>query len=180
MKELFKKYRTVVQFIILFLGTYLLLGVVYSLYLKASASGYFFPDYLSNLVANQSRAVLEFLGYTSTLKPNILEQGISLTINNAYSVSIVEGCNSASVIILFVAFIIAFAENFKKTLLFLLAGAVLIYSVNLLRIVILIIALYKFPQYENVLHSVVFPGIIYSVVFVLWMIWVKMLKSNTP
>jgi exosortase family protein XrtF len=178
LKKLIKKYRTVVRFVSLFLGTYLLLGIVYSNYLKASASGGFFPDYISNLVANQSRAVLESWGYTSSLKPNMLEQGMSLTIDNAYTVIIVEGCNSVSVIILFVAFIIAFAENFKKTFLFLLAGAVLIYSVNLLRIVILVVALYKFPQYENVLHSVVFPGIIYSVVFILWMVWVRLLKPT--
>ena len=102
-----------------------------------------------------------------------------LTIDNSYTVSIVEGCNSISVIILFVAFIVAFAENFKKTVLFILAGAVLIYIVNLLRIAILVVALYKYPQYENVLHSVVFPGIIYSLVFILWMIWVRMLKPNS-
>ncbi|MCZ4318124.1 exosortase family protein XrtF [Aequorivita viscosa] len=178
MKELFKKYRTVVRFVLLFLGTYLLLSIVYSFYLKASASGGFFPDYISNLVANQSKAVLKSIGYASSLTPNTIEQGMSLTINNTYTVSIVEGCNSVSVIILFVAFIIAFAENFKKTLLFLLAGSVLIYSVNLLRIVILVVALYKFPQYENVLHSVVFPGIIYSEVFILWMVWVKLIKTN--
>jgi exosortase family protein XrtF len=103
-----------------------------------------------------------------------------LTIDGNYTVNIVEGCNSISVIILFVAFIIAFAENLKKTVLFLFAGAVLIYIVNILRIAILTVALYKYPQHENILHSVVFPGIIYSMVFVLWMVWVRMLKPNSP
>jgi exosortase family protein XrtF len=80
---------------------------------------------------------------------------------------------------LFVAFVIAFAEKFKKTVLFLFAGAVLIYIVNIVRIAILTVALYKYPQYEDILHSVVFPGIIYSMVFILWMVWVRMLKPNS-
>lgn len=178
MKELFKKYKTVVRFVVLFLSTYLLLSVCYAVYLKFSVSNNYFPDFATNIVAKQSSAVLEAFGYSSILQPDSLEQGMLLTIDNEYTVSIVEGCNSISVIILFAAFVIAFAENFKKTFLFLFAGAVLIYIVNLLRIAILVVALYKVPQYENMLHSVVFPGIIYSMVFVLWMLWVRMLKPT--
>ena len=161
------------------MGTYLLLSVGYSFYLTTSGDGNYFPDFVTNLVALQSAAVLESVGFTSSLTPDLMEKSMLLTIDNSYTVSILEGCNSISVIILFVAFIVAFAENFKKTVLFILAGAVLIYIVNLLRIAILVVALYKYPQYENVLHSVVFPGIIYSLVFILWMIWVRMLKPNS-
>lgn len=178
MKELFKKYKIVIRFIVLFLGTYLLLSMGYALYLNVSENGNYLPDFVTNLVAKQSNAVLETFGFTSILWPDSLEQGMLLTIENTYTVSIVEGCNSISVIILFMAFIIAFAENFKKTILFLFAGAVLIYSVNLLRIAFLVVALYKYPQYENVLHGVVFPGIIYSMVFIMWMVWVWMLKPK--
>lgn len=163
---------------ILFLGTYLVLGFLYSIYLKASENGAYFPDYITNLGANQSAMLLDGFGYNSTLWKDSLSQGMLLTIDNKYTVSIVEGCNSISVIILFVAFIIAFAEKFKKTILFLFAGAVLIYIVNIIRIAILTVAFYKYPQYEGVLHSVVFPGIIYSLVFILWMVWVWMLKPN--
>ncbi len=163
----------------LFMGSYLLMSVLYGLYLKVSENGNYFPDFVTNLVAKQSSAVLDAFGYNSILVPDSIAQGMLLTIDNKYTVNIVEGCNSISVIILFIAFIIAFAENFKKTLLFLFAGVVLIYIVNLLRIAILTVALYKYPQYENLLHSVVFPGIIYSMVFILWMIWVRMLKPNS-
>ncbi|MBG42571.1 MAG: exosortase family protein XrtF [Aequorivita sp.] len=179
MKKLLEKYKTVIRFVVLFMGSYLLMSVLYGLYLKVSENGNYFPDFVTNLVAKQSSAVLDAFGYNSILVPDSIAQGMLLTIDNKYTVNIVEGCNSISVIILFIAFIIAFAENFKKTLLFLFAGVVLIYIVNLLRIAILTVALYKYPQYENLLHSVVFPGIIYSMVFILWMIWVRMLKPNS-
>jgi exosortase family protein XrtF len=179
LKDLFKKYKTVIRFVVLFVGTYLVLSVLYSVYLKASYDGKFYPDFFTNLVAKQSNAVLSGIGYVSSLEPSKSDPGMLLTIANNYNVNIVEGCNSISVIILFVSFIIAFAEKFKKTFLFLLAGMVLIYTVNIFRIVFLTIALYKYPQYEDVLHSVVFPAIIYGIVFILWMGWVRMLKLGT-
>lgn len=160
------------------MGTYLLLSILYALYLKVSVNAGYFPDYFTNLVARQSGAILDGFGYSSDLSPYEIDDGILLSIDNRYSVSIVEGCNSISVVILFVSFIIAFAESFKKTLLFLFAGAVLIYVVNILRIAILVALLYKFPEYEHILHGVIFPGIIYSMVFILWMVWVRMLKAS--
>lgn len=160
------------------MGAYLLLSVLYSLYLNASIGSEYFPDYFTNLVARQSDALLQSFGYHSFLALHQLHNSVLLTIDNRYSVSIVEGCNSIGIIILFVSFIIAFAENLKKTLLFLFAGAVLIYVVNLFRIAILVVLLYRFPQYDHILHSVVFPGIIYSMVFILWMLWVRMLKPK--
>src|SRR5690606_243042 len=111
------------------MGTYLLLSFFYATY------------FITNLVAKQSNDLLEGVGYKSTLRPDNLGEGVFLTIDNSFTVVIVEGCNSVSVIILFIAFIIAFAEKFKKTFLFLFAGSVLIYTVNILRIAILVVAI---------------------------------------
>ena len=78
------------------------------------------------------------------------------------------------------SFIISFAEKFKKTTFFLFAGGLLIYIVNLFRIAILTIMYYEFPEYQETLHNIVFPAIIYGMVLLLWMIWVRMLpKTNT-
>ena len=178
MKALLKKYKSVVLFIVLFLGTYLILSTIYSFYLKASVSSGFYPDYITNLVARQSAAILDALGYLIVMEEYEGRVGMLIIIENAYAVNIVEGCNSASVIILFVSFVISFAEKFKKTVIFLLAGAVLIYIVNLLRIVLLTVAAYKFPEYQEMLHSVVFPAIIYGMVFILWIVWVRMLNDK--
>lgn len=180
MIKLFQKYKTVFRFVILFLGPYLLLGILYSLYLKSSIGGPYFPDYITNLVAMQTATVLEGFGFNPVLRPGTLQEGMFLTIENQYSVRIVEGCNAISVIILFVAFVIAFAEGIKKTLIFLLAGTVLIYVVNIFRIAALTVALYRFPEYDDFLHSVVFPGVIYGMIFILWMVWVRMLKPHRP
>lgn len=91
---------------------------------------------------------------------------------------IVEGCNSISVIILFLSFVIAFKGNITKTILFILAGGGVIYLTNLFRIVILLVGFYEIPEYRSFLHTIVFPLIIYGMVFVMWMIWVTKLADK--
>jgi len=168
----------VIRFVLLFLGTYILLTILYGLYLEYAGSDARTADGVTQLVAKQSTAILSELGYEAAIVPHESEPSMKLYVKGTYLAQIVEGCNSVSICILFVAFIVAFAERFKKTLLFILAGVVLIYSVNLLRIVLLTIALYKYPEYEQSLHGIVFPAVIYGMVFLLWMAWVRMLKPK--
>ncbi len=179
MKELFKKYKSVVRFVVLFMGTYLLLSILYSVYLNVSTEGENDPDPITRLVGKQSNSVLTGWGFKSELIPRGEAPSLTIRFKDRDVGEIVEGCNSVSVIILFVAFIIAFAENFKKTALFILGGAVLIYGINILRIAILSVALFYYPSYEKLLHSIIFPGIIYGLVFILWMAWVRTLKLET-
>lgn len=179
MKTLFVKYKTVVRFILLFLGSYLLLTFLYSLYLGYSENGLYYPDFFTNLVAKQSNAVLQALGYNGAVKPEPTGPFMGLYINDIFLASVVEGCNAISIIILFVAFIISFAQKFKKTLLFIFAGIALIYAVNILRIALLTIALYHYPEYTEFLHQIVFPAIIYGMVFLLWLFWVRNVSVKT-
>jgi exosortase family protein XrtF len=177
-KDLFLKYKSVIRFVLLFLGSYLILTGLYALYLHLSRAGSYPPDFITNLVARQSSTLIGNFGYNAAVVPHQAQPIMKLFVEGQYLARVVEGCNAVSIIILFIAFVIAFAENFRKTVLFLFAGAVLIYAVNVVRIAILAISLYKYPEYENLLHGVVFPGIIYGMVFLLWMLWVRMLSQK--
>ena len=152
----------------------------YKMYLDYSEDSKYFPDFVTSLVAKQSRYLLETLGYEAQITPHPNEASMKLIINNKFVARIIEGCNSISVIILFVSFIIAFATRFKTTLFYLLFGSVLIYIVNLLRVVILSIGLFNYPWRREILHSVIFPLIIYGLVFLLWMFWVNRFANLKP
>lgn len=164
---------------LLFLGTYLLLTFLYSLYLRYSESGAYYPDFFTNLVAKQSNEVIRALGYHATVKTDLPGSSMGLYINDVFLARVVEGCNAISIIILFVAFIISFAQKVKKTVLFIFAGIALIYAVNILRIALLTIALYHYPEYTDFLHQIVFPAIIYGMVFLLWLFWVRQISVKT-
>lgn len=178
LKALFIKYKSVIRFVVLFLGTYLVLSVIYSFYLDFSKSGDYYPDFVTNLVAKQSSELISGFGYDAEVIPHETETSMKLIVNKVFLARIVEGCNAISIMILFTAFIVSFAERFKKTVLFILAGVVIIYSVNVVRIAILTIALYEYPEYSETLHGVIFPAIIYGMVFLLWMLWVRMLTKT--
>lgn len=178
MRKLFIKYKGVLTFLFLFLGTYTVLSIAYGLYLAASRGGGYPPDFITHIVAKQSSAVIGSFGFDAAIQPHARQPSMELFVNNTYLARIVEGCNAISILILFTSFVIAFSQSFKKTALFLLAGMALLYAVNILRIAILAIALYKYPEHEHFLHGVVFPALIYSMVFLLWLLWVRMLAPK--
>ncbi|WP_298902406.1 exosortase family protein XrtF [uncultured Psychroserpens sp.] len=173
MKALLVKYKSVVKFILTFLSVYFVLTLAYKYYLDFSDGSKYYPDYMTNLVAQQSESLLNTFGYETVLKPHENELSMKLIVRGKFVARVVEGCNSISVVIMFISFIIAFAGTFKSTFIYILAGSALIYSVNLFRIAILSIGLYNYPWREDFLHHVIFPLIIYGMVFLLWMFWVK-------
>ncbi len=173
LRALLTKYKLVLRFIITFVMVYGILTFAHKLYLDFSDGTKYYPDYMTHLVGIQSQTLLNGLGYEILIEPHPDEPSLMVFVNQKYLARIIEGCNSLSVIILFISFVIAFADGFKKTLLYIFAGSVLIYGVNLIRIVILTIGLYNYPWREEELHTVIFPLIIYGMVFLLWMFWVR-------
>ncbi len=132
-----------------------------------------YPDYVTNLVARQSQSLIESFGYDTNIRPHPKAASMKLIINKKYVAQVVEGCNSLSVIILFVSFIIAFAGKFKPTFFYIIAGSILIYVVNLARIAVISVGLFHYPWRKEILHNAIFPLIIYGMVFLLWMFWVN-------
>ncbi|MGB3776546.1 MAG: exosortase family protein XrtF [Leeuwenhoekiella sp.] len=172
MIELIGKYKSVLWFILTFLGTYIVLTFIYGWYLQNENSLVYYPDFITHHVAEQCNGLLNFIGYKANIEPHPDEAAMKLMVNGRFLARVVEGCNSISVIILFLAFVISFFNGIKKTLLFIILGSISIYIINIIRIVILTVAIYEYPEYTEILHSIVFPGIIYGFVFLLWLYWI--------
>lgn len=175
-----QKNKAVIQFLLVFFGSYLLLAVSYKLYLEYYASSEIIPDPITTLVALQSEAILQTIGYDTFTIPYLKNESIRLALNNRFVVRVNEGCNGISVLILFTSFVLAFFSGWKKTILFLFAGTVLIYVLNILRIVLITMGIYHYPQYTDLLHDILFPVFIYGVVFSLWIVWVKQYRNPHP
>jgi exosortase family protein XrtF len=60
----------------------------------------------------------------------------------------------------------------KATVFFTLFGTVFIYVINVLRIALLSVLVYQYPNKIGILHNLVFPAIIYGTIFMLWVLWV--------
>ncbi len=161
------------------MGSYFIFSIFYNAYLTFFESSNYYPDFFTHLVAVQSEAVIESFGYTSKIRIHPTEPSLQLYVNDVFLARIVEGCNSISIIILFTSFILSFFAKFKITFLYIFSGAVLIYIANILRIVILAVGIYEYPQYTSFLHTIVFPLIIYGTVFILWVFWVRLFSKTT-
>lgn len=153
--------------------SYLILTFLYQFYLNSFDSSSLEVDAITEIVSVQTQQTIELFNYNSHLEPHPKQNSNMLFVEGKNVARVVEGCNAISVIILFIAFVIAFKGNWKKTGLFILAGSILIYLLNIIRIALIAIALYHYPQHEHLLHGVIFPLFIYGVVFLLWVIWVN-------
>ena len=173
MKNLLLQYKPFLLFLGKFIVSYLILTFIYQTYLNRFDSKNAEVDSFTQLVANQSKTVLSWFDSNSFTMPHLREPSVKLFYKGKYISRIIEGCNALSVIILFISFVIAFTGKLKKTILFIMFGSIIIHILNVGRIALLCVALYHFPQYEHLLHGVVFPLVIYGVVFLLWVIWVN-------
>ncbi|RXP52957.1 exosortase family protein XrtF [Lutibacter sp. HS1-25] len=174
-----KSNKLIVIFLIKFFGTYALLFLMYSYYLKnTQKTGEVFAcSPITKTVAKQTVFILNNVGYNARVEQHTNEISMKLFVNNAYISRVIEGCNAISIIILFISFIVAFSNKFVITALYILFGSLIIYFVNIVRIAIISIAYFEFPQYETILHDLVFPSIIYGITFLLWFIWVRQFSN---
>lgn len=169
-----KNQRSIVLFLVKFFLSYFLLFVIYSTYLQKTQSKVdgFACSPITVQVANHTSSTLSFFGVDNTIQQHEKELSVKLMVKEQYTARVIEGCNSVSIIILFLAFIFAFSGPIKATVLYGLIGSVLIYIVNVLRIAFLTVMLYKYPEKQMLLHNLIFPAIIYGFTFLLWVIWV--------
>jgi exosortase family protein XrtF len=168
-----KKYRPFLLFLAKFFLTYVLVTAAYQFFLSRYDEKKFELDPITESVGAQTIGVLSVFDANAKLEHHPSQPSIKLFYNGEYVARIIEGCNAVSVMILFAAFVVAFSGKWKHTLWFILGGCILIHILNVGRIALLCSAIFHFPKQKDLLHGVVFPLFIYSVVFILWVIWVN-------
>lgn len=147
------------------IGLYLLWFLGYEHYLAPAGR---LDAALTQNLAQVSAAVLRLLGFTVTVTgqdpPLIhLAQHPVLFIGNA--------CNGLVLYALFSGFIVAFPGPVRRKLWFIPAGLVLLYSLNVLRIVGLCLNVQYFPSTVDFNHHYTFALVVYAAIFGLWMWW---------
>ena len=100
-------------------------------------------------------------------------------IDGAHPIWIGSPCNALTLFMFFALFVIAFPGSVKKKLWFIPLGIIIIHIANVLRVIALAIINFYAPQYIEFNHTYTFTFLVYSIIFLLWMWWVKSsLKEN--
>lgn len=173
MRELWKTYRPFLTFLGVFLGVYVVLSVLYNFYIGSFAAHENQTDTFTIWVSSQTEFLLQKMGYDAFVVYDAGEAWSRLHLEGKYIARIVEGCNAISVMILFVSFIFAFKGSVKATAVYIVSGIVLIHVLNIFRIAFFCLGLRFYPEYRDIMHDLIFPLVIYGIVFVLWIVWVQ-------
>jgi exosortase family protein XrtF len=171
LKKYLQQFKPFLVFISTFFAAYIILTLVYRLYLNNFETNDI--DGITNIVGQNVDQLMRLFNCNVKIVKSISNPSLQLWYNNKYTLRIIEGCNAVSVIILFISFITAFSGKLKTTICFILFGVFLIYVLNIIRIALLAVLLFRFPEKEHILHGVLFPLIIYGLVFILWVFWVN-------
>jgi len=173
LKEYIIQFKPFLLFLSKFLVSYLVLTFLYQTFLNKYDIKNYEVDSITQLIAEQSSQILSLFDNNSFIVPNLVEPSVKLYYHGKWVARIIEGCNAISVIILFISFVLAFTGRIKQMIIFILSGTIIIHVFNILRIVLLSMAIFHYPKSQHFLHGVIFPLFIYGVVFGLWVIWVN-------
>lgn len=171
MRKYLLQFKPFLIFIGTFFTAYIALTVAYKFYLNSLRADE--VDAVTNWVGRNVEQLLLLFDYDIKVQKSFASPWLEVWFNNQNIIRIVEGCNAVSVTILFVSFVLAFSGKLKATLLYILFGIVFIYILNVIRIALLTVLLFHFPEKSHFLHGVLFPLAIYGSVFLLWVVWVN-------
>ncbi len=168
---MFSDFKPVLKVLLRFIIFYVVMVFAYQLYLNQYQNSGLDP--FSTWVMKQTDFLQNLMGYPSQMVEGRPEEETTwFFVSGNYVSRMVEGCNAASVMILFLSFVFAFYKG-AKTFLFVALSLIALHIMNVLRIAGLNILLVEFPQYSKIGHDYLFPAIIYGSVVILWLIWIK-------
>jgi exosortase family protein XrtF len=170
-----KDYKQIVIFLAKFVGIYLIGNILYGLFIEYYYPG---PDPITLWTSRNVAFILKLLQEPIFLFTETASPYVSFLRGSASVIRVFEGCNGINVAIVYIAFLFAFKGSLKQTLVFLLLGLLVIYVSNLVRVSLLYGVAIRFPSTLYFFHKYLFTGILYLVVFILWYLWIRQIKSR--
>jgi exosortase family protein XrtF len=170
-----QEFKPAIIFLVKFIALYLIGNVAYGLYITYFSP---YPDPVTSWVTEQSSGILHLLGYNTETSIQIGKPNVLVSLEGKSIIAVFEGCNGLNVMIIFVAFLIAFGPLGKKILWFIPAGLIVVHLANLFRIIILFFIALSYPDYLYFLHKYFFTAFLYLIVFVFWYFWVSRMQPT--
>jgi exosortase/archaeosortase family protein len=121
-----------------------------------------------NLLISPLAWILKMLGYAVSTNSPVIWIGSS-------AIRIFTACLGIQIMIGYVSLILGFPG--KKKLLFLIIGILVIYLLNIGRMISILLTIEKYPAIVNISHEI-FTYLSYIVIIALYYIWVKKYSSS--
>ena len=126
-------------------------------------------EYLIHFLVQLSAKILCFFGNVITLNEGSFSH--TIVMDGKYSVFVSPNCDALSVVAVFIIVTLSFSGRKKALLYFIPFGAMVIETINLLRIVGLSLIHRFYPGWLKFNHDYTFTIVVYAVVILLWWWW---------
>jgi len=148
---------------------YLFLYIIYQFIVKRYT--YYDQKFIGSIIQTVN-FLLEKIGYnTFTVLQDRDYQVVGIDGSNGVWVG--SNCNAITLFSLFSVFIIAYPGKTKTKLWYIPLGILCIHILNIVRVIALVLIANYAPKFLNFNHTYTFTFLIYSFIFLLWMIWVN-------
>jgi len=171
----YEEFKPSIFFLLKFLGLYVLGNVLYGMFVHAWYPG---VDPVTAWVTNQTSDVLTLLGWTTSVEEKTLKATANIMYEGRAILAVFEGCNGLNVMVIYVAFLVAFGPYTKRLLWFIPMGLLLVHVFNIGRIFLLFFVSIQLPRFMYFTHKFFFTAILYIVIFILWVVWIRLTKSE--
>ena len=163
-----KQNKKAILFVVSMLGIYLALQFLYDYVISPNTE---VDSKLIGLIISQSESILQVLGF-ELLAPNPIYTA-HMGIKDTVGVVIGNPCDGLSLFILFTSFLVVFNGKWWFKIIYILLGIGLIHILNVLRVVALALIVKYSPESLDFHHSYTFTLFIYSIIFLVWMLRIK-------
>ena len=168
MKAVFKQ-NAFIRFVFTAGFLYLILYFIYQFIVKKYT---FYDQKFIGSIIYVANFILKGIGYTTfTVLQDRDYQTIGIDGSNG--VWIGSNCNAITLFSLFSVFIIAYPGRIKDKLWFIPLGILVIHFLNIMRVIALVLIARYYPHTLNFNHTYTFTFLVYSIIFLLWMVWVN-------
>lgn len=177
-----KEFKPTILFLVKFFGIYFGFSFLYGLYISnyenADSPE---TDPITRFVTFNCTNTASLFGYTPEV---VLDDHLnweseeeqtydSVLIEGMYAISVEEGCNGINIMILFMAFVVAFGGKLLNMLIFIPAGLLFIHLSNIARLFLLLVLNVEWgAQAFHFFHKYGFTAVIYLSILFLWYLWV--------
>lgn len=168
-KKLTPQDKFISTFILKGVGLYLLWYMLYDNWLLKDG---WVDHFLINHLVKSTAYILKMLGYT------VFMYADAVGVDGSHGVLIGAPCNGLSLFALFAGFIIIFPGKWLYKVIYIPIGIFIIHAINIIRLVGLALVAFFNPDSMEFNHKYTFTVIVYSIIFLLWIIWVNKFASK--
>lgn len=179
---MWKEFKPTILFLVKFFVIYLLFFGLYGFFIEQyDTADPPAADPITHLITRNCAWAAGVMGYESTIVFNdhLNYEGAnevtydSMWMDGIYAISIEEGCNGINIMILFMAFVVAFGGKLLNMLIFIPSGLIFIHLANIARLMLLCLLNVEYSgRAFHFFHKYGFTAVLYVAILILWYLWV--------